>query len=428
MRVLILGGNGFIGSEVCRVLANSGHRVTALARDPGSAARRLSGIAWLRRDLRRMQSAADWDFLADFDAVVNCAGALQDSARDDVAAVQRGAMLALYDAARAAGIRLIVQVSARTDGPGSDGKFLASKRDTDAALAESGVPFVIVRPAIVVGRNAHGGSALLRALAAVPCRTPLVSAEVPMQFTALSDVANAVRHAIEGRLPDGSDVALGGAETLTLREAVALHRGWLGLPPAKAINVPRWLAASIVLLADLLGLLGWRSPLRSTAIELAAGGAVAATGDSSAEMPSASLADTLGANPAGVQDLWFARLYLLKPIVIGALGLFWLASGTVALLRFDQSAAVLSDALGTRGAAQLLTLVTSLADILLGAAVLIRRYARPPLTGMVLVSLAYVAAATILTPGLWLDPLGPLVKVLPSIVLALLALAILDER
>jgi uncharacterized protein YbjT (DUF2867 family) len=428
MRVLILGGNGFIGSEVCRVLASGGHQVTALARAPGLAARRLSGIAWLRRDLRRMLAPVDWDFVGKFDAVVNCAGALQDGARDDVAAVQRGAMLAMYGAARAASIHVIVQISARTDGPGSESKFLASKREADAALAISGVPFVIIRPAIVIGRNAHGGSALLRALAAIPVRTPLVSAEVPMQFTALSDLANAVRDAIEGSLPGGSDLALAGVETLSLRKAVALHRAWLGLPPAKVTDVPRWLAAPIVLLADLLGRLGWRSPLRSTAIDLADNGTVAATGDSSAPTPSASLADTLAANPAGVQDLWFARLYLLKPVVIGVLGLFWLASGAIALVRFEQSAAVLSDALGARGAAQLLTLVTSLADILLGAGVLFRRYARPALVGMVLVSLAYLAAATVLTPALWLDPLGPLAKVLPSTVLALVALAILDER
>lgn len=47
---------------------------------------------------------------------------------------------------------------------------------------------------------------------------------------------------------------------------------------------------------------------------------------------------------------------------------------------------------------------------------------------MVALSLAYLASATVLAPGLWVDPLGPLVKVLPSIVLTLVALAILDER
>ena len=59
---------------------------------------------------------------------------------------------------------------------------------------------------------------------------------------------------------------------------------------------------------------------------------------------------------------------------------------------------------------------------------LVRRFAAPALIGMIALSLAYLAAATVLAPGLWADPLGPLVKVVPSIVLALVALAILDER
>ena len=42
--------------------------------------------------------------------------------------------------------------------------------------------------------------------------------------------------------------------------------------------------------------------------------------------------------------------------------------------------------------------------------------------------LAYLAGATALEPALWLDPLGPLVKILPSLLLTLAALAILDER
>lgn len=430
MRVLILGGNGFIGSEICRVLLAEGHAVTALARNPGSAKRRLPGVPWLRRDLRAMRTAADWHFLIEFDVVVNCAGALQDGARDDVRAVQENAMLALYEAAAACGLRLIVQISARTDGPGSDRDFLKSKRHADEALKGSGVPFVIIRPAIAIGRNAHGGSALLRALASMPWRTPLVYGDTPMQFTALADVVAAVRGALDGEIAAGSDMALAAPERLTLREAVALHRAWLGLPPAPAMTVPVALARATTGIADLIGHLGWRSPLRSTAMAVAAGGVMEA--DAADRAPAgrvpASLAETLAANPAGVQDLWFARLYLLKPVVVGALSLFWLASGIIALARFDQSFAILHDALGSRSIANVLTAVTSVADILLGTGVLVRRFASASLIGMMLVSLVYLAAATVLTPYLWADPLGPLVKVLPAAVLALIALAILDER
>jgi hypothetical protein len=129
-----------------------------------------------------------------------------------------------------------------------------------------------------------------------------------------------------------------------------------------------------------------------------------------------------------VQDLWFARLYLIKPLIFGVLSLFWLASGAIALLRFDQAAALLADAIGSRPAASALTVATSLADLLLGTAVIVRRSARRALIGMMLLSLAYLVAATVLAPWLWADPLGPLVKVLPAAMLALVALATLEER
>jgi uncharacterized protein YbjT (DUF2867 family) len=422
MQVLILGGNGFIGSTVARVLARRGHAVVALAR-PGAVRRSMQpDIEWTEADLSGLSDASDWrPLLAGVDAVINCAGALQDGARDDVTAVQRDAMKALYEA----GPHLVVQISARTDGPASATTFLATKRQADAALAASGVPHVILRPAVVIGRNAHGGSALLRALAAFPLVTPLVHGEAKMRFVALDDVAQAVLDALEGDIAPGSDIDLAAEPAMTLAEAVATHRRWLSFPPSRAVRVPGFVALGVSWLADLLGHLGWRSPLRSTALAAAAGGV---TGQAPSGRRLATLEETLAANPAGVQDLWFARLYLLKPVLYGVLSLFWLLSGLIALARFEASAALLTSAGASPQIAAILTIATALLDIVLGLAVVVRRFAQAALVAMIAASLAYLAAATALAPALWADPLGPLVKVLPSIALVLATLAIHEER
>jgi len=423
MRVLILGGGGFIGTEVASLLARRGYSIVALARP--NAVRRSAhpGIEWMEADIARLTSPADWrPLLAGVDAVVNCAGALQDSARDDVTAVQLRAMQALY----ASGPRLVVQVSARTDGPASATAFLATKRQADAALAASGAAFVILRPAVVIGRNAHGGSALLRALAAFPFVTPLIHGDSRMQFVALDDVAQAVLDALEGGIAPGSDIDLAAKGTATLAEAVATHRRWLGLPPARTVGVPGFAAGVVSRIADLLGHLGWRSPLRSTALAAAAGGVIGHAAPAGRRL--ATLDETLAANPAGVQDLWFARLYLLKPVIYGTLCLFWVLTGLLALARFDASVALLTSTGVAATTAAVLTITTALLDIALGLAVTIRRFAVPALVAMIAVSLAYLLAATVLAPALWADPLGPLVKVLPSIALALAALAIYEER
>ena len=128
-----------------------------------------------------------------------------------------------------------------------------------------------------------------------------------------------------------------------------------------------------------------------------------------------------------MQDLWFARLYLMKAPVLIILSLFWLLSGLIPLLRPEAAASHFLP-LVPAGFAHALLYLTCALDIGLGLAVLWRPTARKALLGMLLVTGGYLAAATMAEPGLWLDPLGPLVKVLPSILLTLVALATLDER
>lgn len=231
MKILILGATGFIGSEVLKSLHLRGHAVTGLARSVTRARDKWPFANWISADLSRMTHATDWSSLVhDHDAIVNCAGALQDGLSDDLAATQEKAMLALYEAAAQAGGRRIIQISARTAGAASRLPFLATKRRADEALAASGLPHVILRPALVVGRNAHGGTALVRALAGFPFVVPLVNGQIAVRTVAVEDVATVVCAAIDGEIPAGSDLELAAKETLTLQDVVARHRQWLGLP------------------------------------------------------------------------------------------------------------------------------------------------------------------------------------------------------
>ncbi|MCA1367512.1 SDR family oxidoreductase [Bradyrhizobium sp. BRP14] len=427
MNILILGATGFIGSAIARKLAEDGHQVSGLGRDPARAALKLPQLRWVKVDIARMTQRDDWqDVLKGQEIVINCAGALQDGFSDDLAATQEKAMLAFYEAAREGGLLLVVQISAETEGAGRDLPFLATKRRADAALAASGIPYIILRPALVLGRNAHGGSALLRALAALPFAIPLIHSESPVATVALADLASAVSDAVRGSLPPRSDLALTSKERLTLRELVLLHRRWLGLSPAPVIALPATFAQPVASLADIAGWLGWRSPLRSTAMAVTAGG-IDSRSSPDLGLPLRSAGETLAGAPSGVQDLWFARLYLLKPVLIVALSLFWLASGLVPFLAFDAARSHFTAFL-PGPAASFLTIGTCLADIMLGLAVLFRPWTRRALLGMLGLTAAYLLAATITEPALWLDPLGPLVKVLPSVPLVLAALATLDER
>ena len=65
--------------------------------------------------------------------------------------------------------------------------------------------------------------------------------------------------------------------------------------------------------------------------------------------------------------------------------------------------------------------------VALGAAVLVRRWAGAACIGMIVLALAYLGAASLFTPALWADPLGPLLKVIPATAAALACLVALGQ-
>ena len=87
-----------------------------------------------------------------------------------------------------------------------------------------------------------------------------------IQTVAMSDVAQVVLEAAEGRLPARSDVDLVAPAPETLQQLIDRLRIWLGFGPATlSIAVPRFAFGIVSWFADLLGHLGWRSPLRTNA-------------------------------------------------------------------------------------------------------------------------------------------------------------------
>ncbi|HEX8665691.1 MAG TPA: SDR family oxidoreductase [Beijerinckiaceae bacterium] len=431
MRVLVLGGYGLIGAAVVARLVEEGHAVVALGRSVEAARARRPDVEWVARDIARLTESAAWAPLLDgVDAVVNCTGALQDGARDDVAAVQRDAMLALYRACAAAGVSRFVQVSATGVALDAPTPFMRTKAEADAALMASALEWTVLRPGLVIAPAAYGATALLRGLASFPGLVPLARGEARVQTVAVEEVAEAVAAALAGRVPARRVYDLVEDEARTLAEVVALIRQWLGRPPVPVLPVPGALGAMMFRVGDFLGLLGWRPPLRTTALrQIEAGVAgdpaawAAATGRRLAP-----LAETLRRMPSTVQERWFGRLFLMKPVAIGTLSLFWLASGAIGLIRLDAAAAVLSG----RGVAPALAGAAAaggaVLDLALGLAVLVRPSFKPAAAGMIVVTLAYLTGGTLVAPDLWLDPLGPYVKAVPAAVLALVALAVAEER
>lgn len=433
MRVLVLGAYGVIGTRVCLALLAQGHEVIGLGRSTQRAQRRLPAVTWIAHDLRDLATAAAWQAILREvrpDALVNAAGALQDSAKDDVRAVQETSILALIVACRDAAVRRFVQISATRAIATASTAFMQTKAVADQAVRESDLEWVILRPGLVLASDAYGGTALVRALAGMPVATLLSYPDARLQTVDVDDVAHAVVLALSGSVPARQTFDLVEDDAHTLRDLVGAFRAWLGLPPARVIAVPDFVAVVSGHVADLLGRLGWRSPLRTTALEEIRAGVAGdpapwqrATGERLAP-----LHETLARRPSTVPDRWFARLYLLLPIVIGVLSLFWIASGLIGLWSYPAAMQVLAGSGLPKPVQSAFVAGGAVTDIGLGLLILWRGHARLAALGMVAGSLLYLVGGTLLTPHLWSDPLGPLVKVLPGIVLAVVAAQMVDER
>ncbi|TIO79557.1 SDR family oxidoreductase [Mesorhizobium sp.] len=431
MKVLVLGGYGLIGEAVLERLIEDGHDLVGLGRDVVQAQRRKPRAQWIAADMSRLLAAADWiPLLAGVEAVVNAAGALQDGPRDHLDAIHRRSVAALVTACEQAGIRRLVQISAIGADLDSDNAFFRTKAEGDRAVASSSLEWTILRPGLVIAQGAYGGTALLRALAAFPWFVPAVLADRPIQTVSVADVAEAVARAIGGSPARGQIIDLVEERARPLGAVLLEFRAWLGLPKAPIVAAPAIIGRLAGIASDGLGLLGWRSPLRSAALAALEKGV---TGNPKpwAEItgcPRQPLEATLAAMPAHVQERWFARLWLLKPIMFIVLSAFWLASGIVGLARHDAAADILVSRGLPPAAALGMVLAGSVADIVVGAAVVVRPLARLALLAMIAITLLYLAAATMLAPDLWLDPLGVIVKAVPMLCLVLVALAILEER
>ncbi len=218
-----------------------------------------------------------------------------------------------------------------------------------------------------------------------------------------------------------------GPERLDLTAAVQSYRRWLGLPAKAVLSVPGGAVKALARLGDLFKL----DPINTTSV---AQFKTRLTGDAEAfaavtGVTPRGLSEILAARPSETQDLWHARLYLLRPFVRLILALLWLVSGILGLLAGTEFfVSVLNPLISNEFLAVTVAIAASLADLAIAAALFVGWRLRAMATVQLAMVIGYTIVLTVLAPALWGDPFGVLLKNVPIIALILVHRVLEEER
>lgn len=244
--VLVTGATGFVGRRVVRALHDRGAEVRCLVHTPG----RKGALAGLDAEQVRgsVSDAASLRLaMRGVRTVVHLVAVIRERPGSTFESVNVQGAQNVALAAKEAGARQIVHVSAI--GVCDDRRFayLNSKWRGEQAVITSGVPYTILRPSLMFGE----GDEFFNVLAALVKLMPAVPmpglGQARFQPIAVEDVARCIAQAVGNDALLGQVVEVGGPQQLTYKEMLRVVARTLGkrrayLPvPVPLLSLQVWL-------------------------------------------------------------------------------------------------------------------------------------------------------------------------------------------
>ena len=210
--ITVFGGGGFLGRYVVQRLLARGARVRIAEREPRKALflKPLGGLGqtqFVAADVRDAASVAR--AVQGSDAVINLVGAF-----DDMVAVQADGARHVAAAAKSAGARALVHISAIGADSDSPSAYGRSKGDGEAAVRKAFPGAAILRPSILFGREDNFINRFATMIRFLPV-VPVVAPQTKFQPVYVGDVADAVLATL-GEDAAGKMFELGGPQVLTM--------------------------------------------------------------------------------------------------------------------------------------------------------------------------------------------------------------------
>ena len=229
--VTVFGGSGFLGRHLVQRLAARGARVTVAVRNPESAlflkpmgdVGQITPIGADVRDGPAVAAAvqgADW--------VVNLVGVLYETKRQSFSAIHAQGAERIAKAAKAAGAKRLVHVSAIGAERHSSAAYARSKAAGEAAVAAAYPAATILRPSIIFGPEDDFFNRFA-AMARLSMALPLFGGgETRFQPVYVGDVADAVMASLTGEGTAGTTYELGGPRVYSFRQLMELILAEIG--------------------------------------------------------------------------------------------------------------------------------------------------------------------------------------------------------
>ncbi|MBI4397707.1 MAG: NAD(P)H-binding protein [Candidatus Omnitrophica bacterium] len=253
LSVAISGATGYVGVHLaqallhrelvpkCIVRLNSGEQDISLLTLLGAQV-----VKWDSVDERSLAES-----LKGAQVLVHLIGSIAPKKGVSLEALQTGMAERFFHAARHAGVKKVILLTALGSGPGAESEYHRTKGLAEEALKRSGLDYVIFRPSLIVGRTVgHRDSKIIRRYieliqnkATVPL---LLGGRNKIQPLFIGDLVESICRVIEKNTWDRSILELGGPQVLTVSELVDKLMAVLQLKkPVKPVSKPLAYMAAI---------------------------------------------------------------------------------------------------------------------------------------------------------------------------------------
>jgi NADH dehydrogenase len=220
--VTVIGGSGFVGTQLVQELARAGYRVRVGVRRPDLAGhlRPLGGVGQvvpMQVNVRYPDSIAA--AVRGASAVINLAAVGVEKGKQRFRAVNVTGARRVAEAAKAAGVKTFVQMSVIGADERSPSLFARSRAMGETEVRSVLPGAIIFRPSVIFGAGDEFFNKLGFIARMLPVM-PLFGGKTQFQPVYVGDVAEALAQAAMGNLKAGKTYELGGPEVLSNRALV----------------------------------------------------------------------------------------------------------------------------------------------------------------------------------------------------------------